>query len=200
IRGWGGHLVLRELLQFPDGQIGSKWMRELPPPTDLPKTVAANVGETGNFTTESRSFLLSFEVRPAGTREDRGRLAVTFLPEDGERDACELQILPSERRAQFGPGSIQNFATGQKSLREGGNPQSGRDYAVEQIRGLDKAFTVRVLVKGDDKIGGSLIDAEIAGHRTLLSFRPELVVRKLAFRTEGAVVSDVRIAPFQARP
>lgn len=200
IRGWGGHLVLRELLQFPDGQIGSKWMRELPPPTDLPKTVAANVGETGNFTTESRSFLLSFEVRPAGTREGRGRLAVTFLPEDGERDACELQILPSERRAQFGPGSIQNFATGQKSLREGGNPQSGRDYAVEQIRGLDKAFTVRVLVKGDDKIGGSLIDAEIAGHRTLLSFRPELVVRKLAFRTEGAVVSDVRIAPFQARP
>ena len=26
IRGWGGNLVIRELLQFPDGRIGSKWM------------------------------------------------------------------------------------------------------------------------------------------------------------------------------
>ena len=36
IRGWGGTLVLRELIQFPDGRIGSRWMEELTPRTERP--------------------------------------------------------------------------------------------------------------------------------------------------------------------
>lgn len=45
------------------------------------------------------------------------------------------------------------------------------------------SFTVRVMVKASDKIGGSLVDAEIAGQRTLISYRPDLTVRRMGFET-----------------
>ena len=48
-RGWGGNLVIRELLQFPDGRIGSKWMEEITPETEKPRTLAAKVAETTTF-------------------------------------------------------------------------------------------------------------------------------------------------------
>ena len=40
VRGWGGNLVIHELIQFPDGRIGSKWMEEITPPLDTPKSLA----------------------------------------------------------------------------------------------------------------------------------------------------------------
>jgi len=43
IRGWGGPLVIRELIQFPDGRIGSKWMPEVMPEIGSLKTVAAGI-------------------------------------------------------------------------------------------------------------------------------------------------------------
>ena len=36
IRGWGGPLILRELVQYADGRIGSKWMKEIMPATEAP--------------------------------------------------------------------------------------------------------------------------------------------------------------------
>ena len=41
---------------------------------------------------------------------------------------------------------------------------------------------------------GSLIDAEIAGRRTLISHRPDLFVSRVAFRTDGVELAKVRIA------
>jgi len=79
-----------------------------------------------------------------------------------------------------------------KSLREGGAPQSVGDYAIENLTGVDKPFEVRVIVKRDDKIDGSLIDAEIAGQRTMISFRPGLTVKHVAFQTEGLELLDVQ--------
>lgn len=56
---------------------------------------------------------------------------------------------------------------------------------------------MRVIVKGDNKLGGSLIDAEIAGQRTLLSYRSDLRVKRLVFRVENAELANVRIAPLR---
>ena len=53
---------------------------------------------------------------------------------------------------------------------------------------------VRLLVKGDDEIGSSLIDAEIAGRRTPVSHRPEPFVNRVEFRTDGVELANVRIA------
>ena len=92
---------------------------------------------------------------------------------------------------------MNNFAGNQKSLREGGAPHSVGNYAIENLIGVDKPFTVRVIVKGCEKIGGSLVDAEIAGQRTMISYRPDLTVKKMVFRTEGVELKNVQIAPLK---
>jgi hypothetical protein len=38
-RRWGGNLVIRELVQFFDGRIGSKWMKEIAPNLTVKKMV-----------------------------------------------------------------------------------------------------------------------------------------------------------------
>lgn len=195
IRGWGGNLVIRELLQFPDGRIGSKWMGEIMPETEPPKMLAAGVTETSSFTPDNPAFLLTFLVNP--TQKKQGRFGISFLPENGEQSACELQLSLDDLRAQFGPGSLNGFAGSQKSLREGGAPHGAGNYAIENLLGVAEPFTMRVMVKADEKIGGSLIDAEIAGRRTLLSYRPELTVKKVVCRAEGLELRHLQIAPLK---
>jgi hypothetical protein len=190
VRGWGGCLVVRELIQFPDGRFGSKWLKEITPQTAKARPLAFRTGEPKEVATDSESFLLNFKVEPAQANE--GRVGVVFLPETGEQSACELQIRLTDRRAQFGPGSLDRFAIPEKSLREGGTAG-----AIENLIGVDKPFTVRVIVKGSDKLGGTIVDAEIAGQRTMISYRPDLTVRRLAFRTDSLEVGNVQIAPLK---
>jgi hypothetical protein len=89
------------------------------------------------------------------------------------------------------------FAGKERSLREGGSPSSVGNYAIENLIGVEKPFTVRVIVKGCDKIGGSLVDAEIAGQRTMISYRPDLTVKKMVFRMDGVELTNVQIAPLK---
>lgn len=192
VRGWGGNLVLRELIQFPDGRIGAKWMQEVTPATEPPKTIVARLAETTTVAADSRSFLLAFDVHPKEAK--KGRLGILLLPESGTQASCEVQIRLDDLRAQFAPGSLDHFAAPQKSMREGSVPHHAGNYAIENLLGVDKPFTVRLMVHSDDKIGGSLVDVEIAGQRTMLSYRPELTVKRLLFRTEGVELRNVQIA------
>jgi len=191
IHGWGGPLIIRELIQFPDGRIGSKWMKEL-----MPATGASRKIETASFQADGKSFLLVFDVQPGEAKQRR--LGISFLPANGEQAGCELQIRLDDRRAQFAPGSLDRFAGNVKSLREGGVPQSAGNYAIENLIGVEKPFTVRVIVKAGEKLGGCLADAEIAGQRTMISYRPDLTVRNLVFRTEGVELKNVRIAALKS--
>jgi hypothetical protein len=193
IRGWAGALLIRELIQFPDGRIGSKWMKEIIPPTGESKTLATNVTETKTFPADSKSSLLTFDVQP--TTAKKGRLSVSFLPDNGDANSCELQIDVNAKRAQFGPGSPNRFAAKEKSLRDGATPQHVGNYAIENLIGIDKPFRVCVIIKNNDKMGGSLVDAEIAGQRTMITFRADLAVKKLMFRTDGVEITNIQIAP-----
>jgi hypothetical protein len=193
VRGWGGCLVMRELIQFPGGRIGSKWMPEIMPRMEPPRMLAAGLGEAAESPVETPTFMLEFKVEAAAAKQ--GRAGISFLPATGERAGCELQINLDGQRAQFGPAVLGRFAGREKSLREGGSAS-----AIENIPGVDGPFLVRVLVKGDDKLGGSVIDAEIAGQRTLISYRPDLIVKKLAFRTEGTELKNVQISRWRMDP
>jgi len=192
VRGWGGNLVIRELRQFPDGRLGSRWVPELMPETAAPQTLAAEIGAAQTFPCPGQSFLLTFEVQPAGTRP--GRLGLALLPASDGQLGCELQLQLDERRAQFGPAAPGGFAGRQKSLREGGAPHAGGNYAIENLIDVERPFTVRVIVKTDPKLGGTLIDAEIAGQRTMLSYRADLTVEKLVFRNEGVTLRNAQLA------
>jgi hypothetical protein len=197
IRGWGGNLVIRELLQQPDGRLGARWMPELMPATGAARSLAPTPTGTTAFPTDARSFLLTFDVQP--TEPGRGKLGVAFLPERDEQGGCELQVRLADQRAQFGPAALGDYAPPQKSLREGGRPEGGGNYAVERLLGVDRPFTVRVIVLGDDKLGGSLVDAEIASQRTLLSYRAELTVSKVLVRATGVECRNIQLAPLDRR-
>ena len=192
IHGWGGNLIIRELIQFPDGRIGSKWMKEIMPEIEPARSLAAKVSETATFPVDGKSALITLEVQQ--TMAKKGRFGISFLPENGEQASGELQVRLEDHRAQFGPGSLTKFADDQKSLREGGRPNSVGNYAIENLIGTDQPFTVRVIVKTDEKIGGSLIDAEIAGKRTMITYRSGLTVKKLLLRPEGVELKNVRLA------
>lgn len=195
VRGWGGNLVLRELVQFPDGRVGCKWPVEVVPGTAEPRTLAAAISGTAAYGVAPTSFLLTFTVTPRASGSQRA--AVLFRPASGAKAACELLLDLENRRAQFSPGSPDGFGARQRSLREGGAPHEGGDYAVENLIGVDEPFLVRVVVKTNAKLGGSLVDAEVAGVRTMISYRPDLTVGELVFRTAGVELSALRVAPLR---
>jgi hypothetical protein len=195
IHGWGGNLLIRELIQFPDGRIGSKWMKEITPAVGKTRTLAPRIVDTASFLSDPGSFMLTFEVHPGAVKN--GKLAISFLPENGTQPSCELQIDLGALRAQFAPATENRFADRQKSLREGAAPHQVGNYAIENLIGLNKPFSMRVLIKTNDKIGGSLIDTEIANNRTMITYRPELAVKNLSFRTAGLELRKVQLAPLK---
>ena len=181
---WGGPLVIRELLQYPDGTIGSKFMPEMMPLTSRGRLLARSIGDNGlGAQTLCHSFVLTFDVEPAA----EGQLSLCFGT--GER-SCLWDLNAAAARAQFS-----NDGSAQKSIREGGAPHYAGNYAIENIQGLDEPFTVRVVVRGEPKWGGSLVDVEIAGQRTMITHRPGLVVESLGLSASGFAVKNVRLMP-----
>jgi len=192
IAGWGGLLAIHEMIQSPDGRIGTKWMDEITPATQKEKTIAKGVDTALSVATGTSSFLLTFDVEPGTDLTEK--LGVLLTGADGAAHACEIQVSPKEKRAQYAAGQLDGFSITEKSLREGGAPQSVRNYAIENLTATGKPFTVRVLVKYSNKTGGSVVDTEIAGSRTMISVRPDLKVEKLVLRTKGTGVKNVKIA------
>ena len=84
-RAWGGPLVIHELIQYPDGRIGSKWMEEITPATGKMNRLAGKLVKTETFTAESPSFLLSFDVIPSKVSD--GKVSVVFLSEGKYHEA-----------------------------------------------------------------------------------------------------------------
>jgi hypothetical protein len=50
---------------------------------------------------------------------------------------------------------------------------------------------------GSLAIGETLIDAEIASHRAVISYRPDLTVKKLVFHADGVEFQDIQLAPLK---
>lgn len=195
IRGWGGPLLIHEMIQYSDGRIGTKWMKELIPPAETPRTIIKELNETTHYSKTPESFMLTFDV--VSTTQKDAKFAVSFLPDEGTDKGCEFQLRLDDLVAQYGDASFSHYGNAEKSVREGGQPHEARNYAIENIRELDKPFTVRMIVKYTDKMGGVLIDSEIAAQRTMITYRPDLKVSKLMFRSEGARVENVNIAPLK---
>lgn len=190
--GWGGTLTIHEMVQSADGRIGTKWMEEIIPATQKERSLAKQIKQNTTFETGGPSFMLTFDVEPGA--DLTGKLGALFLGKDGEDHACEVQISPQEKRAQYGKGLLQDFSGPQKSLREGGSPSNARDYAIENLLNTQKPFAVRMIVKYEDKFGGSQIDTEVAGQRTMITYRPDLKVEKILIRAKEAGIKNLKIA------
>ena len=196
-RHWGGPLVLRELVQYPDGRIGSRWMPELMPPVKSSRTLSKALETEQTFATKASSFMLTMDLQP----KPDGRLSLLFLPDNGEADACEWRLDVSDLRAQFADGRVAGESARQKSLREGGQPHKAVNYAIENVDlkpyTPSAAIPVRVIARWSPKFGGTVIDVEINGRRTMICYRHGLRPDQLLVRPAHVAVSNLRLAPLK---
>ena len=161
--GWGGWLAFHELVAFPDGRLGVKWLPETPPPGDI----------------------FAFARRPGES------LRLVFVAE-GDGAAVEFRLDAEERRAQWADSPAVPTGTPPADIPPAPRqktqaelvasvkdlwrdrflfPFGAGQYAVQNIRGLDEPFTVRVAACYDAKSGCTLFDAEIAGTRAMICRR-----------------------------
>lgn len=196
LKAWGGPLVIHELVNLGNGRIGNKWMEELVPETS--GSVPHAVKSLSDTLDVPSSFILSFEVIPQ--ENVGGSLTVSFLQEEsrGVQDSFVWNLDLSENRASYSTLMSDGSFARQKTLREGVT-RSGislrSDYAVENLAGTDTAFTVRILVNFQDKFDGCVTDAEIAGKRTMLSYREHLEVSRLRLKAENVSVTKISVSP-----
>ncbi|MDE6078348.1 MAG: hypothetical protein K2G29_11520, partial [Muribaculaceae bacterium] len=69
-----------------------------------------------------------------------------------------------------------------KTLSEGGDVSTAHDYAIPaRLKGIsgDKKVPVRVVVKYEPKYNGSIIDVEVNGNRSMVSYRPDLKPKEI---------------------
>lgn len=194
-QNWGGPLVIHELVQHADGQIGTKWLEEIVPATDKPFMTCGEVAKSATFDIANKKYILSFDVELQSLHQ--GRVGVVFHSENGYENACEWQLQLDRKRAQFSDGVADSFARDERTLREGGDVSGVRNYAITTPWLNDKSVSVRVVVNGDEKLCGTLLDVEIDGSNTMISYRPNLQVGKLSFNCEKATVKNLRVAEFK---
>ena len=158
--GWGGWLCFRELIQFPDGKLGTKWVDEIPLPDEpVVFDVAANDDFSLRFArVDGEANELEFRVEPNVARAQFATVAGGVAP----------RILTLSEKAQSAHG-----ATGYDRYlaRYKDSPDRCNETAIGKIRGLDRSYRVRLALHYDPKGETTIFDAEIAGTRTLLCIR-----------------------------
>lgn len=154
--GWGGWLAFHELVAFPDGKLGVKWLDETPPPGDV----------------------YSFECKA-------GETVRIVIPNEGKGPSVEFRIEAKEARAQWADVEDASIPAPRQMTQAEWNASTDPEvqkkrylracevaqYAVQNLRGLEKPFRVRVAVSFDAKSGCTLLDAEIAGSRAMICQR-----------------------------
>ncbi len=190
--GWGGPLVIHELIQHSDGRIGSKWMEEIIPATEAPIAMSSSIEDGQMIDIPESPLILTFEVCPLNN--GKGRMAVTFQNRESAENACEWQLQIDKERAQFAPAVTSGFAPEEKTLREGGDVSTAQNYAIEDGMTFERPFTVRMLIQPSAKVRGTLMDVEIGAQRTMLSYRPSLFVNQLKFHLDNVEIKGLDYA------
>ena len=159
--GWGGWLCFRELVQYPAGHLGTRWVPEIPMPVE-PAVFQVEPG--ARFQLEFRAasprgadFALILDTAAAKAR------FVEKAADGSYPEVPTLQELAIRHEKTYGRERIR---AGRKY-----RPDEAGDFAIGNIRGLDRPFAVRVVNYFDAKAGISLIDVEIAGQRTMVTRR-----------------------------
>ena len=171
--GWGSCLMLREMVPLGNGNVGKRWVAE-----SLPEFGAAENFSEKTPVAAAGDTLLEFRINPA-----KGAFAIRFT---GEGEGCEFRIDPAKARAQWSsagcPPEVPTFR--EQMTPEISNYSSlpytaycGRDYAKENLFGIDAPFVLRVLIHADPKLNAALIDVEIAGCHTMATLRGDFAVR-----------------------
>lgn len=171
MKNWGGALVTHEIMaDGNDGTLGSRWVEEL-----IPHLPRVKMSSSATVATPA-SFICEFALTPA--QAGKGTATVDF----GDGTVWTLDL--NGDRAWFASSADETPRT----LGEGGDVAGARDYAITARVADKKKIPVRLIVYSRPKFGGSIIDIEIDGRRTMLSYRPGLEVSEIAFHGDGVSI------------
>lgn len=157
--GWGGNLVLYEVVQHGDGTLGTRWMDEIIPAAGEVK--AAADGPASFELDRSGDCLLSFEAVPDG------EISVRFTCDDRPGEAVEWFLEPEKNRASYVWYNTPGSRPGALLISEGGRPEWMKNYSVKTDVSGD-AVSVRMIIHNEAKMSGTLVDTEINRDRTML--------------------------------
>ncbi|MBN2477147.1 MAG: hypothetical protein JXB62_21245 [Pirellulales bacterium] len=196
---WGGNIVVRELVQSANGDLGLRFVPEMIPASGepLPLGVAQHKGDvSGDFARlcvrggESLSYAavddvpydvrVRLKVRPSEGIEAFG---LTVRANGDYRDGSELCFRPAEDRVQFGHPRGGGLDDRQPVMLT----MSGDAGALPPVTGLDRPFTIDVIAKE------RILDVSIDNRRTLIARRSGLGGRRLFFFAKGGEATFERI-------
>ena len=181
--GWGGNLVLRELVQHDDGTLGTRFVPEMIPPSGKPVThrnsrLEAKQGRQqillDGVPNDAR---ITLTLAPQGPVKSLGlRLRTT----DGERDGTEFRLTSGSVRASFS-GSTHSGS---------GGPLPGGP-SIDGLRGLDRSVRLDVICRHD------IVDVEVDGRHTLVNrfWNPKGNHLGIWVEDGALLVRDVTIRP-----
>jgi beta-fructofuranosidase len=191
--------LVRELIQHPDGTLGTKWPEEMIPnsgeplrlPFASPGGNAASAGNAvnvkapdgfacGSLDDVPQNVRITLRVKPKPGTKHFG----LCVRGDGDyRSGCELQFVPAQQHVQFAP-----VADGQMAKVR------GNWMAIGGVTGIDRSFTLDMIVKDD------LVDACIDGRRTIITRnRTRLTGDRLFFFVDHGDVTfdEIRVRPLR---
>jgi len=165
---YAGELLVRELIQHPDGILGTKWIPEMIPqsgaPLKLPfrairgdasaegdrvRVSAPNGFAVGSLVEVPQDVRIMVRVKPkAGTKH----FGLCVRGQGEYKSGCELQFEPGRNRVQFAPASKGRMSE-----------EAGRWMAIDGVTGIETPFSLDVIVKDD------LVDACIDNRRTIIT-------------------------------
>ena len=165
---YAGELLVREVIQRPNGTLAAKWVEEMIPssgqPLDLSfeksigdstidgnniKVTAADGFAAGLLEEVPQNVRITLQVKPG---EGAKHFGLCFRGEGDYESGCELQFDTAKKRVQFAPVSDGKMAE-----------EAGNWRAIGHITDIDKPLTLDIIVKDD------LIDASIDNRRSVIT-------------------------------
>lgn len=185
--GWGGNIVLREIVQADDGRLGVRFVPELIPTAGQPIPLRLPGGEAGVRLESSERASVDLPALPADYR-----LTMEIAPRPGVRrfglvpragvaksaSDCVLAFSPSTRLVQF------------SSMTDSGGGAGGGP-AAESVEGLDRPFEIDLIVRHD------IIDVQIGEFRALTTRYWNPLGDRLRLFVEGGAVEmrSIKVRP-----
>lgn len=187
--GWGGALVQRELIQNPDGSLGMKWVHEF-----LPDKISDNIFDKSGKLPTLGSYILEMTIHPHNSK----KIGLLFSE---DKTACILQLDSEKCRAQFSDTTLGKFADEIPTAYEQmimykdpekviDTPKNCRNYSIPDITGIKTTFTIRMLIRYSNRLKATVIDAEIAGERTMISVRADFKPDTFSIISDGEILVD----------
>ena len=193
--GWGGNLYICELVQHENGQLGTKWMKEIMPRMGPSVTLADSV--TGSLRVDldkEDCYMLSFEIdSPA----DSGEVSIAFENRERPDQVLEWALCRDEHRASYTLHPKDSERPRAKTISEGGRPESMKDYAIQGGFEKDGPLSIRMMVYNNSKMSGSLVDTEIDRSRTMLDHQAGFKFDAMTISVKNAKARNLKISKFR---